>query len=167
MSDINDFRLVHAWTVTRNLEFARLDQARILAGQANGTAAMLVDQVDDILVDLPAQHHLDHVHGLRVSHPHAIDKFALDVQALEQVANLRAAAVHDHRVDAYGFHQHDIPGKAVLQVITFHGVSAILDDDGLAGKALDIRQCFGQYQGNLGGGITAEHGDLLSPEIRI
>nr|GFD60544.1 hypothetical protein [Tanacetum cinerariifolium] len=76
----------------RGVQLARTDQLGILAGQADGTAAVTVDQVDDVLVDLATEDHLHHVHGLRIGDAHAVDEVAFDVQALEQVADLRAAA---------------------------------------------------------------------------
>ncbi|MCY1543390.1 hypothetical protein D9M68_792070 [compost metagenome] len=117
---------------------------------------MAVDQVDDVLVHLAAQDHLHHVHGLRVGHAHAVDEVALDGQALEQVADLRAAAVHHHRVDADGLHQHHVAGEAGLQLIAFHGVAAVLDHQGLADEAADIGQRFGQDLGDLGSSVEAE-----------
>ena len=40
---------------------ARVDERAVLPGQADGPAAVLVDEADDFLVEL-AQHHLDDVH---------------------------------------------------------------------------------------------------------
>ena len=97
-------------------QFFRADQLRVLAGQADGAATVTVDQVDDVLVHLATEDHLHHVHGLRVGHAHAIDEVTLDRQALEQVADLRAATVDHHRVDPHGFHQHDVAGKAGFQL---------------------------------------------------
>ena len=52
----------------------------VLAGQADRLAAVLVDEADDVLVDLAAQHHLDDVHGLVVGDAHALDELALLAQ---------------------------------------------------------------------------------------
>ncbi|MNE71691.1 hypothetical protein D3C80_1675870 [compost metagenome] len=81
---------------------------------------------------------------------------ALDAQALEQVADLRAAAVHHHRVDADRLHQHDIAGEAGLQLVAFHGVAAVLDHQGLAAEAADVGQGFGEDLGYLFGSFTIE-----------
>src|SRR5690606_9932626 len=117
---------------------------------SHSAAALAVDEVDDFLVDCAAQHHLDHVHGLGVGDPHAADKTALPPQALQQPANLRTAAVHDHRIDADQFHHHDVAGEAVLEVLGRHGMAAVLDHHGLAAEALDVRQRFDQNVSDLG-----------------
>ncbi len=156
MADVDDFRLGHLRRLTGRLELPGADQAGILAGQANGAAAMLVDQADNALVDLAAEDHLHHIHGLAVGDPHAVDEVAFDVQALEQIADLRAAAVHHHRVDAHRLHQHDVAGEAGLQLLALHRVAAVLDDQRLADESADVGQRFGQDLGELGGSFTAE-----------
>ncbi len=52
-------------------------QPGILAGQADGLAAMLVDQVDDVLVDLAPEHHFDDFHGFGIGDAHTLNEFAL------------------------------------------------------------------------------------------
>src|SRR5690606_7290957 len=156
LADVDDFRLGHFRRLATGLELFRADQLRIFAGQADGAAAVLVDQVDDALVDLAAEDHLHHVHGLAVGYAHAVDEVAFDVQTLEQVADLRAAAVHHYRVDADGLHQHDVAGEAGFQLLAFHGVAAVLDDQRLADEAANVGQRFGQDLGELGGSFTAE-----------
>lgn len=117
---------------------------------------MTVDQVDDVLVHLAAEDHLHHVHGLRVSNAHAIDEVTLDRQALEQIADLRAATVHNYRVDPDSFHQHDVAGKAGFQLLAFHGIAAVLDHQRLADVASNVRQRFGQDLGGIGSGFAFE-----------
>src|SRR5690606_68634 len=63
---------------------ARLDQAAVLAGQADGLAAGFVDHHDDVLLDLPAQHPLDDFHGFGVGDAHALDEGAFLADALER-----------------------------------------------------------------------------------
>src|SRR5471030_1350697 len=111
LADIDDFRLGHLRRLTGHGELFRTNQLGVFAGQADGAAAMTVDRVEDVLVQLAAVDHFHHVHGLRVSHAHAIDEVALDRQTLEQIADLRDAAVNHYRVDAHGFHQHDVAGE--------------------------------------------------------
>ena len=117
----------------------------------------MLNQVDDVLVDQPAEDHLYHVHGLSVGHPHALNEFGFLAQAFQQAADLWAAAVHDHRVDAHLFHHHHITGKAVLQLVVFHGVTAIFDDHGGAGKTLNIRQRFNQNPGGIVRTVGVHH----------
>jgi len=96
-----------------------------------------IDEIDNVFVDL-AQHHLDHIHGLFVGHAHALDELTLLAHFFQQVVDLRAAAVHDHRVHTHQLEQHHIACKTFLQLRVGHGVAAVLDDDGLVEKALDI-----------------------------
>src|SRR5690606_38885617 len=116
MADIDDFRLGHLRGLAGHGELLGANQLGILAGQADGTAAVAVDQVDDVLVDLATEDHFHYIHGLCVGHAHAVDKVALDAQALEQIADLRAAAMHYHRIDADRLHQHDVAGEAFLEL---------------------------------------------------
>ena len=87
-----------------------MNERAVLSGQADGAAAMLIDEADDFLVEL-TQHHLDDVHHLFVGHTHALPELARDTHRLQKVANLRPPAVHDHRVHANELQHDDITGK--------------------------------------------------------
>ena len=78
MADIDDFRLGHLRRLPGHGKFLGADQLGILTGQADGAAAMLVDQIDDALVDLTAEDHFNHVHGRGIGDAHAVDKVAFD-----------------------------------------------------------------------------------------
>jgi hypothetical protein len=78
-------------------ELAGTDQVAVLAGQTDRRAAVPVDEVDDLLVHQPAEDHLDHVHGLGIRDPHPLHELARLAETLEQRADLRPAAMHDHR----------------------------------------------------------------------
>ena len=97
-----------------SISFLGADEVAVLAGQADGLAAVLVDQVDDVLVHLAAEHHLDDFHGFGIGDAHALDELALLADAGQQVLDLRAAAVHDDDVEADQFEQHDIAREAAL-----------------------------------------------------
>ena len=131
------------------LELGGLDQAAVLAGDAHGAAALPVQLGDDFLVDPSAEHHFHHVHGGRVGHPHPVDEAGGNVELLEQCTDLRAAAVHDHRVHADQLHERHIPGEGGLQVLVHHGVAAVLDDDGPSLELADVRQRLGQDGGDV------------------
>jgi hypothetical protein len=107
-----------------------VDQAAVAPGQAHRLAAGLVDQTDDVLLHLAGQHPFDHLHGLGVGHAHALDELALLAQALQGRFDLRAAAMHHHRVDAHQLEQHHVLGEVLLQRRVGHGVAAVLDDHG-------------------------------------
>jgi hypothetical protein len=57
--------------------------------------------------------------------------------------------MHHHRVDADQLHQHDIAREALFQAFVHHGVAAVLDDDGLAAKLLDVGQGLDQDEGDI------------------
>ena len=86
------------------------------------------------------QHHLDDLHGGGVSHPQAILERRVDTQLLQHAADLRPAAMNDHRVDAEELEEDDVAGEEVGQLLVLHGMAAILDDDRLPVIALDVGQ---------------------------
>ena len=104
----------------------------------------MLDQIDDVLVDQAAEHHLHHVHGLLIGDAHALDELAFLAETVEQIADLRAAAVDDHRMDTHLLHHHHVTGEAVLQLIIFHRVATVLDHHGGSGKTLNIGQSLDQ-----------------------
>jgi hypothetical protein len=119
---------------------------------------VLVDEVDDFLVHLAAEHHLDHLHGLGIGDTHALDEFALLADPRQQVLDLRPATMHHHRVHADQLEQHHVARKALLQMLVGHGVAAVLDDNGLAVEALDVGQGLGQNAGLVYAGELGSHG---------
>ena len=76
--------------------------------------------------------------------------------AVSSSLDLRPAAVHDHRVHADQLQQHHVAREALLQLLVGHGVAAVLDDDGLAVEALDVRQRLGE-DARLLGRLRGEH----------
>ena len=128
-------------------QLARADQPAVLARQADGPAAGGVDGLDDGLVDRARQDHLDDVDRVAIGYPQAVDELALDLQAVEQGANLRAAAMDDQRVDADLLQQRHVARERYRQVRVAHGMAAIFDDERLAGIAPHERQRFGQHAG--------------------
>jgi len=141
----------------------RVNESPVLAREPDRLAARLVDERHHFLVDLTAQNHLDHVHGLGIGDPHALDEFALLAHPRELLVDLRATAVHDHRVHADQLQQHHVVGEAALEQLLGHCVAAVLDDDGLAMEPLDVRQRFGEDVGLVGrsqGGVAHRHAHL-------
>src|SRR5699024_1008827 len=112
------------------LQLARRDQAAVLAGQAYRASAVAVDEVDDLLVDQATEHHFHHVHGFVVGDAHAAHEPCFLAQPREQLANLRAAAVHHHRIEADQFHERDVACKTGLERRVGHRIAAVLDDHG-------------------------------------
>ena len=102
-----------------------------------------------ILVDLAAQHRLHHVHGDLVRIAQAIHEPGLVAQTAEHVGDLRPAAVDHHHPDAHQTQKHDIAHDGFPKFLGDHGVAAVLDDDGLSGEFLNIRQGLHQRLGLL------------------
>ena len=125
-------------------------------GEPDRLAAVLVDQADDFLVEL-AQHHFDDVHHALVGDAHALAELALDAHLLQEVADLRAAAVHDDGIHADELQHHDVARESRLEVRLDHRVAAVLDDDRLVVEALDVRQRLGENL-RLHGGIDGVDG---------
>ena len=50
--------------------------------------------------------------------------------------------MHDHRIYPDIFEERNIAGKVLLEFFVFHGVSAILNDEGLAGKPVNVGEYF-------------------------
>ena len=128
-------------------QFARADQAAILAGQSDGFAARGIDEFDDLLVDLARQHHLDDVHRLGVGDPHALHELAFLPDPSQQLLNLWTPAVHHHRIQTDQFEQDHIMGKAALQALLGHRIATVLDDDRAAMKPADVGQCLSKDLG--------------------
>src|SRR5712692_9729409 len=70
-----------------------LDEPPVLAAQADGLGSVPADQRRDLLVDGPAEDHLDDFHRGRVGHADALAELGFDGQALEHLVDLRPAAV--------------------------------------------------------------------------
>ena len=101
---------------------------------------MHVDGADDLAVDLADEHHAGDVDGLGVGDPLAVAELGHLAEPLHEVADLRAAAVHDDRPDADRAHEHDVLGERGRQRGVDHGVAAVLHDDDGAPEALDVGQ---------------------------
>lgn len=77
-----------------------------------------------------------------VRHTKAFAEFRTDLQLLQHVPDLGAAAVHHHGMDAHQLEQRDVPGEGGLERLVLHGVPAVLDDDGFAVELAQIGKAF-------------------------
>jgi Protein kinase domain len=121
-------------------QLSRANEAVVLSGEAHGAPALLADQPDDLLVDAPAEHHLDHVHRLVVGDAEAGHELRPDAEPAEGLVDLRPAAVDDNDVDPDIAQEADVPGEAGLQIGVDHRVAAVLDDEGAAVEPPDVRE---------------------------
>ena len=108
---------------------------------------MLVEQTDELATHLAGQHHPHDVHDLGGGDPQAALELALDAQALEHRADLRAAAVDDDRPQPGIPQEDDVLGEGGLEGVVGHGVAAVLDDDERAAEALEPGQRLDQGLG--------------------
>jgi hypothetical protein len=84
---------------------------------------------------------------------------ALLADALEQVLDLRTAAVDHHHVHSDELEENHVARETLLEVLIGHRIAAILDDDGLAVETFDVRECLGENGSFVGGGDrTIAHG---------
>ena len=106
---------------------------------ADGERAVDVDRRHDLRVDLADQHHAGDVEGLGVGDPQAVAELRHLAEAGHQVADLRAAAVHDDGPHARPSASARCPaansGERVVAVGAGEGVAAVLDDDDLARRS--------------------------------
>ncbi len=130
------------------------EQARVLAGQADGERAVLVDQPDQLALDLADQHHPHDVHRLGRGDSQAAAELRLDAEPVEHLRDLRAAAVDDDRAEAGEAQEGDVLGERALEVLVGHGVAAVLNDDDLAVVGLQPGQRPGQRGRLVGVGLA-------------
>ena len=97
-------------------------------------------QQHDVLVDLADQHHLRDLDGLRVGHAQPVDELDRQVEAPHVAGDVRAAAVHDHRVHPDVLEQHHVAGELLLERGVGHRRAAVLDHYGLAVELADVGQ---------------------------
>ncbi len=121
--------------------------AAVAAREADRASAGLLDELDDLAIDLAAEHHLDDFHRLVVGDAQAVDEGRLLADARERRLDLRTAAVDDHRPHADVLEQHDVDREGGLEGIVLHRVAAVLDDDGLAQEAPHVGQRLDQDPG--------------------
>jgi hypothetical protein len=74
VADLADVDQVLAVVLVGQQQLFGANETAVLAGQAYRLAAGLIDQVDNVLVDLATEHHLDDFHRLSVGDAHALDE---------------------------------------------------------------------------------------------
>ena len=144
-------------------QLARDHHIAVLAAQAHGLAAGLVDVADHLFVDRAGQHHFDDFERRGVGDAQPRGELRLHADALEHGLDLRAAAVHDHRIDRGLLEQHDVAGELAREIFLAHGMAAVFHDDDLVVVALHVGQRFGEDAGlHFGAGrvVRAHHAHL-------
>ena len=84
------------------------EEPGVLAGQPDGERPVAVDEPDQLALHLADEHHPDDVHGLLGGDPQAAAELRGDAEPVEHRGDLRAAAVHDDRLEAGVPQEHDV-----------------------------------------------------------
>lgn len=140
VDDVADQADVHLLAVHHRVPLDGGHGVRVLAGHADRERPVLVEQSDQLALDLAGQHHPDHVHGLGGGDPKSVGEGGLQAQLLQLRADLRAAAVHHHRMQARVPQEDHVLGEGRLERLVDHGVAAELDHHGLAVEPLQPGQ---------------------------
>ncbi|SKW02124.1 Uncharacterised protein [Mycobacteroides abscessus subsp. massiliense] len=111
---------------------------------------MTVDQPDKLTANLTEEHHSRDVQHFRCGDPEATLELSGNTKLFQHRGDLRAAAVHDDRVDAAVAQEHHVFGEGVLERIVGHGVAAVLDHDDGAMQLLEPWQRLGEHARLLG-----------------
>ena len=158
VEDVDDRRRVDALDVADEAEVdllavddgaatARAEQPGVLAREAHGDRAVLVEQADELAADLAGEHHPHDVHDLGRRDAQAALELALEADPVEHRLDLRAPAVHDDGAQAGIPEEGDVLGEGRLEGVVDHGVAAVLDDDEGAAEALEPRQRLDERRG--------------------
>ena len=94
----------------------------------------------DVLVLLADEHHLRHLDGGLVRHAQAVHEAHLHPEPLHVARDVRAAAVHHHRVHADVLEEHHVARELLLQLRVDHRGAAVLDHDRLTVELPDVRE---------------------------
>ena len=91
------------------------EERAVVAAQAHRRLAVAAQAQDDLLVDLPDEHHLGHLDRVLVGHAQAAHELDRQAEALHVGGDLRSAAVHDDRVQPDVLQQHDVTRELLAQ----------------------------------------------------
>ena len=110
--DLRD--LAHKAEILLGSDFFRLEHTAVQTAQPDRLAAVLLQKLDEVFIDLARKDHLHNVDGFLVRVAHPADKFTLLADLFEHRRDLRAAAVHQHHIDPDKLHQYKVAHHGVL-----------------------------------------------------
>jgi hypothetical protein len=108
----------------------------------------LFDILHELFVDFSGQNHLDNFHGFFVGDAQAVYKHGFFAHFLQGFCDKGAAAVYDNNPYADQLQEYEVFHDVFHERLVHHGVSAVFDDDGFAGKALYIGYGLDQHFGS-------------------
>ncbi len=117
-----------------------LREQHALAGNANRAPAEAVELLHDPGVDMRVEHFLDDADGLLIGDAQAVDEARLQPRIAHALGDRFSAAVDEHGLDADGVEKDDVAQEALDDLLVFHGAAAVLNDEALAAKFLDVRE---------------------------
>ena len=119
---------------------AGAEQPGVLAGEADGQRAVLVEQADELAADLAGEDHPDDLHDLGRRDPQPVAELAGQPEPAEHRAICGPPpCTTTGRSPAYRRKAMSW-AKARLRVVVDHRVAAVLDDDERAAEPLEPRQ---------------------------
>ena len=126
----------------RSLGYMRSDRqdTGIPSRDADGVATQCVYCLYEAGVDLAEEHILDDLHRIVVRYPQSIDPFRLDFPFLQSSIDGGATTVDDDWIDADKLHEYEILQNRICSSDGGQRAAAILDDDRLFAKGLDVGQ---------------------------
>jgi hypothetical protein len=116
------------------------EEPRVLARDGGRERAVRVDAAHDVAADLPGEHHADDLEHLGRGDAVSPAELALDAEAREHRADLRAAAVHDDGPEPGVAQVDDVLGEGARELLVDHRVAAELHDHDAVVEALQPRQ---------------------------
>ena len=100
--------------------------------------------------------------GQRTGDAQPVFEVGLDAHFAQPRVDLRAAAVHEHGLDADAGEQHEVVDDACLERRVLHGRAAVLDDDRAAAELLQVGQRLGEDRDAVEvGGARGLHGSAF------
>jgi hypothetical protein len=112
----------------------------VLPMHSDRSTAELHDARRDAGIDRVVQDVLHDCDRLRIGDAQAVHEARLLPRIAHPLGNRLSSAVDQHRVDPHRLEQHDVPQQPIDDRIILHRAPAILDDEELAAKFLDVRK---------------------------
>jgi hypothetical protein len=153
LDDIADATEIDLFAVDHDAAAAAAEEPGVLPAEAGRDRTVRVDLGDELRVHLTGEHHAHDADRLGVRDAVSALELAGDLEPLQHVRDLRAAAVHDDRQHPDVAEIRDVLREGVLQLLRHHGVAAVLDHDDLVAELLEPRQRLDERGGLLRGDL--------------
>ena len=122
----------------RGSELVSHKQSAVEAAHTESLSAVALKELNKALVDLAREHHLDDVHCLLVGDAHSVLEYTLLADGVEHRVDFGASAVNQHYADSDELHERQIAHDRRLELLIYHSVAAVLDNNRFSDKFFDI-----------------------------